>query len=142
MRSKTCEGLEIHQRRPLVEILGVLLLLLTLVGCTEREEVVGEKKETGQSTEATTRIADILGSPESFDGRDVTIEGTAIPGLAFEYVDEQPYRLKDPTGEIWVITRGYMPEEGRWVVVKGTVVSPYQIKGRRFEVAVIERERR
>nr|NIV35598.1 hypothetical protein [Anaerolineae bacterium] len=56
-----------------------------------------------------------------------------------EFVDEQPYLLEDGTGEVWIITREVMPPEGTKVTVTGTVRVPYQIKGRRYEVAVIEK---
>jgi len=86
-------------------------------------------------------IKEIIDNPKKWDGKVVTIKGFAYPGLALQYVDEQPYLLKDDTGEIWVITKGVPPSEESFVIVRGKVVSPYQIKGHHYEVAVLETER-
>lgn len=138
--------------------LAVVLFLIILAGCVEKEEAVvaTEKKpapslaeeapeapETQVQVEkkAGLTIADILNNPAAYEGKEVTLRGRATPGLAFEFVDEQPYLLSDGTGEIWVITRGTMPMQGAEVTVRGRVVTPYQIKGRHYEVAIIEIER-
>ncbi|NOZ60004.1 MAG: hypothetical protein GXO66_10605 [Euryarchaeota archaeon] len=139
-----------------MRLYAVLLILLVLAGCVEKEEAVVEA--VGEAVEAPVatpqpepapagdagggvRVADILDNPEAYEGMEVVLRGTALPGLAFEFVDEQPYLLNDGTGEIWVITRGTMPMQGSEVVVRGRVVVPYQIKGRHYEVAIIEIER-
>ena len=127
----------------------LLLVMLIIAGCVEKEEaVVAEKKPQGTEAappplkeEGAPKIADILRNPAAYEDRVVVLHGTATPGLAFEFVDEQPYLLSDGTGEIWVITRGTMPMQGAEVTVRGRVVTPYQIKGRHYEVAVIEIER-
>lgn len=104
---------------------------------------MGIKKEPARAEKAeVVPIGDIISRPQEYVDREVTVEGKAIPGLAFEFVDEQPYLLKDSTGQIWVITRGFMPEEGKGLTVKGRVVAPYQIKGRRYEVVILEEDRR
>ncbi len=132
-----------------------LLTMLILAGCVEKEEAVvaTEKKPLSKEvSEALPQeekvekrvgitIADILNNPAAYEGKEVTLRGIATPGLAFEFVDEQPYLLSDGTGEIWVITRGVMPAQGAEVTVRGEVVVPYQIKGRHYEVAIIEIER-
>lgn len=130
----------------------LLLVMLIFAGCVEKEEaVVGvEKKPVEEFAEAPEvqrgeaelragpSVADILNNPAAYEGREVTLRGTAMPGLAFEFVDEQPYLLNDGTGEIWVITRGTMPMQEVEVEVRGIVVTPYQIKGRHYRVAIIE----
>ena len=132
-----------------------LLTMLILAGCVEKEEAVvaTEKKPLSKEVSealpqeekvekrAGITIADILNNPAAYEGKEVTLRGIATPGLAFEFVDEQPYLLSDGTGEIWVITRGVMPAQGTEVTVRGEVVVPYQIKGRHYEVAIIEIER-
>jgi len=88
------------------------------------------------------QIKKITSAPKKWDGKIVIIKGVAYPGLALEYVDEQPYLIKDETGEIWVITKGLPPATQSSVIVKGKVVVPYQIKGFHYDVAVLEIERR
>jgi|Deesub1362A_J573_1020465.scaffolds.fasta_scaffold00570_2 hypothetical protein len=139
----------------------LFLIMLILAGCVEKEEAVvaTEKKpapplveeapeapETQLQKEKVEKkagltIADILNNPAAYEGKEVTLRGRATPGLAFEFVDEQPYLLSDGTGEIWVITRAMMPMQGAEVTVRGEVVVPYQIKGRHYEVAIIEIDR-
>jgi hypothetical protein len=133
--------------------LGIFLILLNL-GCFEEEKVI----EAPISPEITStpppvesqqpikrpgevEIRSILENPEKFDGSEVTISGICRPGLAFEFVDEQPYLIDDGTGEIWVITMSMVPAQGEFVTVRGVVVVPYQIKGRHYDVAIIEGER-
>ncbi len=132
----------LHPGAPLLRGLPHLLLLVFLItGCTEGENPVRGMKETKEVSRKAVPIGQILKRPDLFLDRPVTIRGTAHAGLAFEFVDEQPYRLQDNTGSIWVITRGTMPREGSTVVVTGRVVSPYQIKGRRYEIAILEDRR-
>ncbi|WP_457554892.1 hypothetical protein [Candidatus Pyrohabitans sp.] len=131
----------------------LLLMLLLLPGCVEKEvAMVGDAEGADASGEETPsgilqqsgdelRIGDILENPEAYEGKEVVLRGTVTPGLAFEFVDEQPYLLSDGTGDIWIVTRGTMPMQGAEVRVRGIVVVPYQIKGRHYEVAVVEIER-
>jgi hypothetical protein len=136
----------------------LFLIMLILAGCVEKEETVvaTEKKPSPPLAEeapetqvqkekvekkAGLTIADILNNPAAYEGKEVILRGRATPGLAFEFVDEQPYLLSDGTGEIWVITRAMMPMQGAEITVRGEVVVPYQIKGRHYEVALIEIER-
>ncbi len=131
----------------------LLLMLLLLPGCVEKEvAMVGDVEGADASGEGATsgilqqsgdelRIGDILENPEAYEGKEVVLRGTVTPGLAFEFVDEQPYLLSDGTGDIWIVTRGTMPMQGAEVRVRGIVVVPYQIKGRHYEVAVVEIER-
>jgi len=118
------------------------IILLLVSSCTERESPIGSREKAHPSTSSgITPIGKIIERPDEFTGKRVTIRGEAEPGLAFEFVNEQPYLLKDTTGQIWVITSSVMPPKGSPVTIEGEVVSPYQIKGRRFEIAVIERKR-
>ena len=124
-------------------LLHLLLLIAVLIvtGCTEKEEPLMQRQAPAVSRNETVPIGQILSSPDRFIDRTVTVEGTVSAGLAFEFVDEQPYRIQDKTGSIWVITKGIMPEDGSTVTVTGPVVSPYQIKGRRYEIVILEETR-
>jgi hypothetical protein len=122
----------------------IVALALLAVSC-ERERPVGEKEAAPFPQEVEARavsISEVLANLESLKGKDVTVSGEALPGMAFEFVDEQPYQLKDETGAIWVVTRGVMPAEGVRITVRGTVEAPYQIKGRRFDVVILEAEQK
>ncbi len=110
--------------------------------CVEKEKAVELKKvRTGQDKAVGLDIASIMADAQAYRDKEVTVSGKAQPGLAFEFVTEQPYLLDDGTGQIWVITTGLMPEQDAWGTVTGTVKVPYQIKGRRFEVAIFEAKR-
>ncbi len=127
----------------------VLILLLLAAGCIQSEEAFQVENATPQEVQpqqkvpgkAGLTVEKILSNPVSFDGKKVTLEGVATPGLAFQFIEEQPYQLDDGTGKIWVITTQEMPPEGARVRVTGVVVVPYQIKGRHYEVAILEEER-
>ncbi len=99
------------------------------------------KVKSAEQKLTTVPIGDIMSTPERYTGKEVIVKGTVKVGLAFEFVDEQPYQLKDKTGQIWVITRGFMPEDNSTLTVKGKVRTPYQIKGRRYSVVILEEER-
>ena len=129
-----------------MRLMALILLLAILAGCVEQEgafqvsqnATLEEKKP--KKKEGLT-VEEILSSPMKFDGKIVTLEGKATPGLAFQFIEEQPYLLDDGTGKIWVITTEEMPAENSYVRVTGKVVVPYQIKGRHYEVAILEEER-
>ncbi len=117
-----------------------LVVVLVLLGCTEKESTVGEKRPEREASR-TVPIGEIIRYKERYLEKDVLVRGRAEPGLAFEFVNEQPYLLVDDTGQIWVITSGVMPERDAMVTVRGTVLSPYQIKGRRYDIVIKENER-
>jgi hypothetical protein len=122
----------------------IVVIALLAVSC-ERERPVGEKEARPPSTGIEAQAiscSEVLSKVETLKGTEVTVTGEALPGLAFEFVDEQPYQLKDETGTLWVVTKGVMPEEGARITVRGTVEAPYQIKGRRFEAVIVETERK
>jgi len=121
----------------------ICLIMFSLISsCTESESPIGSvEKARPPAPSGVTPIGKIIERPGEFTGKKVTLRGEVEPGLAFEFVNEQPYLLKDTTGQIWVITSSVMPPKGSPVTIEGEVVSPYQIKGRRFEIAVIERKR-
>ena len=122
-------------------VLILAMLLALSPSCVEQEREVGQKPVKAVEEKPRAQgltVSEIVGNAAAFQGREVIISGEALPGLAFEFIDEQPYTLDDGTGRIWVITTGVMPAEGSRVTVRGTVRAPYQIKGRRFEVAVLE----
>lgn len=120
-----------------------LVVILVLFGCTEKESTIGEERPgTEPEISRTIPVKEIIRYKDRYLGRDVLVRGRAKPGLAFEFVNEQPYLLVDDTGEIWVVTSGIMPERDTTVTVRGTVLSPYQIKGRQYDIVIKEKERK
>jgi hypothetical protein len=126
-------------RRALPIIIS-LVLLSYLLSC-EKEETIGEGGKRTEKAKGITSIARLLEKRDRYKEKLVVVSGKATPGLAFEFVNEQPYLLDDGTGQIWVITTGTMPEKDRAITVKGKVFMPYQIKGRRYEIVILEMDR-
>lgn len=122
-----------------------LSLILLFHGCVEGEKVFDQKSISPAPVtieqETGVRIGEILADPQRFQQKDVVVFGKALPGLAFEFVGEQPYQVEQGNNILWVITTDIAPAEGSWVSVSGKVVSPYQVKGRRYEVVLIEKTR-
>jgi hypothetical protein len=119
----------------------LVLLVAVLAGCAEGERVVGDSTPPAEPAAGPTlSIAELERDREAWLNREVVVEGTVEPGLAFEFVDEQPYTLNDGSGTIVVITTGAMPAAGSRVEVTGILRAPWQIKGRRYEFVVLERQ--
>ncbi len=123
-------------------MLCATVLFTFSAACVEKEKALEAKKSAPLERRAKgLDIAVVLAEAGSYRDREVTVSGNAAPGLAFEFVDEQPYLLNDGTGEIWVITTDVMPAQDAWVTVTGTVRAPYQIKGRNYTVVIVEARR-
>ena len=108
-----------------------------------RREIGGEEagKRAGSGADRSIDLSVLRENPSACRDTIVTVSGQVTAGLAFEFVNEQPYTLDDGTDRVWIITKSVMPKEGSQVVVTGTVKAPYQIKGRRYDLVVIETER-
>ncbi len=133
--------MDIDLLRKISTLTILLAFLLSISSCIEREEPIEKTKEKVSEGKGVRSISSLLNEKDLYKGKTVIISGKVSTGLAFEFVDEQPYIIDDETGQIWVITTGTMPEEGKWITVKGKVVMPYQIKGRSYEIAIMEIER-
>ncbi len=122
-------------------IIVLLIAVFVISGCVEKEEEFSLQKKEVLTEDNIVSIAEIINRPAEFKNSIVTIEGIAEPGLAFEFVNEQPYLVDDGTGQIWVVTKAVMPKKGQKVKIRGVVHTPYQIKGRRYKVAIVEVKR-
>lgn len=128
-----------------VKILQTCLLLglvITTVSCTESRQDID--LEIGSSTERPGEflsVDDLFQDLQKYVNKPVEVSGVVETGLAFEFVSEQPYRLKGSANKLWVITRGMSPKEASFVTIRGMLVSPYQIKGRRYKLVLVEEER-
>lgn len=120
-----------------VALLAASLLLIP--ACVQKEETVGEKRQAPEARSPQgIVISSLLEDADRYRGEEVTVSGKVTVGMAFEFVSEQPFQLDDGTGSLWVVTTGAVPGENQWVTVRGTVAAPYQIKGRRYDVALVE----
>ena len=129
------------------DIFSLLLCLglacLLVGGCVEGEQVIdkGKVSEKPRSGQQTVPITEILEHKNSYHQKEVTVFGKVTAGLAFEFVSEQPYLLEEKGAALWVVTSGILPADGSWVTVHGTVMVPYQVKGRHYDVVLLEKGR-
>jgi hypothetical protein len=77
----------------------------------------------------STPVGDILARPAEFQGRQVTVSGTASAVVKLPFLPGF-YSLKDSTGEIVVLTDGNVPTEGASVRIRVTVESAATVGGR------------
>ena len=124
---------------------SLFFIIILLTGSVEGEEVFDQKPSTPSEkplqAEQGVRFAEILAAPEKFHAQEVAVTGRVISGMAFEFVGEQPYQLEQNGRHLWVITTALPPEEDSWVTVHGKIMSPYQVKGRHYETALVETTR-
>jgi len=120
------------------------MIVPLLAGCVEGRQEIGPEVKQTETAQAVTgvAIADILADQDSYHGKEVTVSGKVMPGLAFEFVNEQPYQIIQGESLLWVITKGTSPREGAFVTVRGRITRPYQIKGRSYQLVMLEEERR
>ena len=127
-----------------IQLIFALVTTLVLVGCIEGRQDIGpevKKVEAGPVEHGAT-IEDIIGNQEAFNGKEVVVSGKVMSGLAFEFISEQPYRIIQGESMLWVITGDVSPKEGAFVTVRGRIAKPYQIKGRSYQLVLLEEERR
>ncbi len=121
----------------------MILLLAALPACVEQEEPVGTVAPTvvRPGDEAAIPIADLVSQAERYREKSVLVRGKVRPGLAFQFVNEQPYEITDKSGSLWVITSGEVPAADKTLSVRGEIITPYQIKGHRYDMVLMEQER-
>jgi hypothetical protein len=127
-----------------ISLILVLGFLVGLSGCIEDRQDIGPevKKATAVQQEQGERIENIMADRQAYNGKEVTVAGKVLPGLAFEFVGQQPYQIIQGESLLWVITSDMSPAEGAFVTVRGKIAVPYQIKGRSYEIVLVEEERR
>ena len=134
-------------KRHFAEKLPAALMLaaatLLLAACFEKEEVFDRTSiQTGEPTKSQALpVSEIIRQPGNYTNKEVRVFGKVVGGLAFEFVSEQPYLLEHGGKRLWVISRDIVPPQNHWVTVEGTIVSPYQLKGRHYELALLEKRR-
>ncbi|MDE2366832.1 MAG: hypothetical protein KGM95_07860 [Betaproteobacteria bacterium] len=85
-----------------------------------------------------TPIRDLIASPANFDGKEVTLRGTAKNATRIPLVDMKSYVLKDDTGEIMVLTAGDLPKTDEKLTVKAKVANLAIINGESLGMTVTE----
>ena len=75
----------------------------------------------------TTRVGDILQHPRDYDGKIVTVAGTARSVTSIGPL--RSFILDDGTGAIRVLTERAVPREGEAVKVEGTVQQSFAFFG-------------
>ena len=138
MCNKNCQGL----RHNLLQLILTVTAAFFLAGCLEGRQEIGPEVEDSGPGISGIAVADILADQDGYKGREVTVSGKVMPGLAFEFISEQPYQIIQGESLLWVITDGVSPREGSFVTVRGRIAKPYQIKGRSYELVLLEEERR
>ncbi len=132
-------------RRQYFLAIVLLALVIPQQGCVEGETVV-DLTAVSTTTQPSSQqkgisVAQLLANARQHIDTEVTVYGRVRTGLAFEFVGEQPYQLEIGQARLWVITSEVAPADGAWITVRGTLKAPYQLKGRHYQMALIERER-
>ena len=73
----------------------------------------------------TTDIKDILSNPHKFKNKEVTIRGRVTD--AFNFLGLKYFKLKDETGEIYVIPKNIVPNIADEVTIRGYVDQYFKI---------------
>lgn len=82
-----------------------------------------------------TPVADIVKSPGSFEGKEVTLRGTAKDQMQIPLVDTKSYVLKDNSGEIMILTDGELPKTDERLTVKVKVQNLAIVNGKSLGMA-------
>lgn len=96
----------IKQILPVLAVCAMVATLAFQIGCTKQ-----------------TKVADIIASPITYEGKGVVIRGTVTGNLWLRSITTGLYRVLDDKSSIWVVTSQAPPQEGTKVTVKGTVAS-------------------
>jgi hypothetical protein len=89
-----------------------------------------------------TPVGDIAKSPASFDGKEVTLHGTAKDQTRIPLIDMKSYVLKDNSGEIMILTNGDLPKTDEKLTVKVKVQNLAIVNGESLGMAATEISRR
>ena len=89
-----------------LQLILTVITVFVLVGCIEGRQEIGpevKKTDTGPNSGGTA-ITEISADQDGFNGKEVIVSGKVMPGLAFEFISEQPYRIIQGESLLWVIT--------------------------------------
>jgi len=89
-----------------------------------------------------TPIGNIGKSPADFDGKEVTLHGTAKDQTRIPLINMKAYVLKDGSGEIMILTQGDLPKTNEELTVKVKVTNLAIINGESLGLTATEISRR
>ena len=70
-----------------------------------------------------TKINKVLADPSKYRDKEVTVSGRVEDSISI--IDRGAYRVKDSSGELWVVSTSGVPRVGANVNVKGTIRDGY-----------------
>ena len=76
---------------------------------------------------ASVTVNKVLADPGRYRDLDVSVSGEVTD--SFSFMSRGAYRLKDETGQLWVVSDGGVPRNGARVVVKGKIREGYNLSG-------------
>ena len=92
-----------------IVLLGVLIGGLSAAGC------------------ATKSIDRVLADPSRYRDREVQVAGDVVDSYAL--LGRGVYRVRDRSGQLWVLSDRGVPRNGARVKVKGTIREPFNLGG-------------
>ena len=81
----------------------------------------------GSTACAAVTINQVLADPGRYRDRDVTVSGEVAD--SFSVMSRGAYRLRDGSGQLWVVSEHGVPRNGARVVVKGKIREGYNLSG-------------
>jgi hypothetical protein len=76
---------------------------------------------------ATKSIDRVLADPMRYRDRQVQISGEVVD--SYSLLGRGVYRVRDNSGQLWVLSQRGVPRDGARVKVKGTVREPFNLGG-------------
>jgi len=112
-----------HSLRMALAACLALVCLISIIGCR-------------------TKIGKITADPDKFKNKQVIVYGEVTKKLPIPFFENAGYRLKDNTGEIWVLTkRAYLPEVGQRLKVTGIIEAGIRVGPREFGLVLSEQKK-
>lgn len=81
----------------------------------------------GSTSCASVTINKVLADPGRYRDQDVTVSGEVSD--SFSVMSRGAYRLKDASGQLWVVSEQGVPRNGAQVVVKGKIREGFNLSG-------------
>jgi hypothetical protein len=97
---------------------------------------------TSAGCSSPTKIGDIIANPNTYSGKEISIQGTVGKASWFAVAGKGVYQLGDGTGNIWIVTKQPPPQNGQSVSTKGTVQTLFQLLDQSYGTVIIETSRK
>jgi hypothetical protein len=81
----------------------------------------------GSAACASVTVNKVLADPSRYRDREVSVSGEVTD--SFSVMSRGAYRLKDGSGQLWVVSENGVPRNGAQVVVKGKIREGYNLSG-------------